>query len=259
MHGTLPSPARRRGFGVPLVLRLALRELRGGLKGFGIFLACIALGVAAIAGVTSISRSLTEGLTREGRKILGGDMAFSLMHREASPAELAFLQGRGQASAIATMRAMAMAGDKGSALVELKAVDGAYPTIGTLQTEPQLPTGDLFANRGACLQIAAEAHERPQAGLGVTPCRLLKPRSLRRVEGGEDFRGGRRYRRVLAGIAVIRRGRHQRHEAPVGFLGPSALVLILGVPGRDERVVLRDAKQGVDAGGFRRGRLMLRH
>ena len=52
------------------MLRLALRELRGGLKGFGIFLACIALGVAAIAGVSSISRSLTEGLGKEGRKIL---------------------------------------------------------------------------------------------------------------------------------------------------------------------------------------------
>ena len=47
---------------LPLTLRLALRELRGGLRGFGIFLACIALGVAAIAGVASIARSLTEGL-----------------------------------------------------------------------------------------------------------------------------------------------------------------------------------------------------
>ena len=48
-----------------------------GLKGFGIFLACIALGVAAIAGISSLSRSLTEGISREGRRILGGDMAFS--------------------------------------------------------------------------------------------------------------------------------------------------------------------------------------
>src|SRR5687767_14426562 len=103
MHGTIaasptapPFPAR-----LPLVLRLALRELRGGFQGFGIFLACIALGVAAIAGVTSISRSLTEGLTREGRQILGGDMAFSLVHREANPAEQAFLARNGQVSAIA--------------------------------------------------------------------------------------------------------------------------------------------------------------
>ena len=31
--------------------RIAQRELRGGLKGFRIFLACLALGVAAIAAV----------------------------------------------------------------------------------------------------------------------------------------------------------------------------------------------------------------
>src|ERR687893_2986432 len=126
MHGTLPAP-RRRGFALPLILRLAFRELRGGLKGFGTFLACIALGVAAIAGVASISRSLTEGLSREGRKILGGDMAFSLIHREASPAERAFLSARGRVSSIATMRAMAVAGDKGVGPIWPKALEAAHP------------------------------------------------------------------------------------------------------------------------------------
>src|SRR3954468_2874337 len=127
MHGTIPAPPRQpRRPALPLVLRLALRELRGGLKGFGVFLACIALGVAAITGVSSIARSLTEGLAHEGRRILGGDLAFSLIHREANSAERAFLTARGRVSSIASMRAMAMAGDKGSALVEVKAVDGAY-------------------------------------------------------------------------------------------------------------------------------------
>lgn len=61
-----------------LVLRLALRDMRGGLRGFGIFLACIALGVAAVAGVGSVARSLSEGLAREGRMILGGTSRFRL-------------------------------------------------------------------------------------------------------------------------------------------------------------------------------------
>src|SRR5690349_24675097 len=109
MHGTIPAtPRRRSGASLPFVLRLALRELRGGLRGFGVFLACIALGVAAIAGVSSIARSLTEGLAHEGRRILGGDMAFSLIHREANAAERAFLTARGRVSSIASMRAMAM-------------------------------------------------------------------------------------------------------------------------------------------------------
>ena len=155
MHGTLPAP-RRRGFALPLILRLAFRELRGGLKGFGTFLACIALGVAAIAGVASISRSLTEGLTREGRKILGGDMAFTLIHREAEPAERAFLAARGTVSSIATMRAMAVAGDKGSALVEAKAVDGAYPAVGEVVADPARPLRELLAERDGAFGALAD-------------------------------------------------------------------------------------------------------
>ena len=80
---TLASPTLSAEF---RPLRFALRELRGGLHGFRIFVACIALGVMAIAGVGSFSRSLTDGLAREGRVILGGDLSFSLIHREADAA-----------------------------------------------------------------------------------------------------------------------------------------------------------------------------
>ena len=42
--------------------RFAARELRGGLKGFRIFLACLALGVAAIAAVGSVRSAIEAGL-----------------------------------------------------------------------------------------------------------------------------------------------------------------------------------------------------
>src|ERR1051326_631599 len=113
-----------------LTWRFALRELRGGLRGFGVFIACIALGVAAIAGVGSFARSLGDGLAREGRVILGGDVAFSLMAREASAAERTFLDQYGRVSVAATMRAMARAQDGQTALVEIKAVDENYPLFG---------------------------------------------------------------------------------------------------------------------------------
>src|SRR5439155_26497818 len=102
-----------------LTWRFALREMRGGLRGFAVFIACIALGVAAIAGVGSFTRSLGDGLAREGRVILGGDVSFSLMTREASAAERKFLDENGRVSAAATMRAMARATDGQTALVEL--------------------------------------------------------------------------------------------------------------------------------------------
>jgi putative ABC transport system permease protein len=127
--------------------RFAFRELRGGIRGFYVLILCIALGVMAIAGVGSFSESLTGGLAREGRTILGGDAAFSLIHREASESERQFLQSRGQVSVAATMRAMARASADKMSLVEIKAVDGAYPLVGATLSEPSLPLADALAER----------------------------------------------------------------------------------------------------------------
>lgn len=157
MHGILPAPGSApRPSRIPLTLRLAFRELRGGLSGFAVFLACIALGVAAISGVASISRSLSDGLGREGKRILGGDLTYSLINREATPAERAVLDAQGTVSVVATLRAMALAGDKGAALVELKAVDGAYPAAGDLVTDPPLPLTDLLAERDGAYGAVAD-------------------------------------------------------------------------------------------------------
>ena len=138
-------------------LRFALRELRGGLHGFRIFVACIALGVMAIAGVGSFSRSLTDGLARDGRVILGGDLAFTLIHREANEEERKFLDARGQVSVGAMLRAMARTGDGRQALVELKAVDGAYPLYGAVTLDPAMPLAGALAPRDGAFGAAVDA------------------------------------------------------------------------------------------------------
>ena len=134
----------------------ALRELRGGLRGFYVFIACIALGVMTISGVGSVAASLSDGLAREGRTLLGGDVAFSLFQREAKPDEIAFLRERGKVSSIASLRGMARAGDGRLALVEIKAVDGAYPMLGRLSLEPNMPVADLLAERDGAFGAAAD-------------------------------------------------------------------------------------------------------
>ena len=140
-----------------LALRYALRELRGGLRGFYVFIACIALGVMAIAGVGSVAASLSDGLTREGRTLLGGDVAFSLIQREAKPEEVAFLRSRGEVSVAATLRGMARSADGRLALVELKAVDGNYPMLGELTLDPKMPVPDLLAERDGAFGAAADS------------------------------------------------------------------------------------------------------
>lgn len=137
---------------LPLVIRLAFRELRTGLSGFYIFVACIALGVAAIAGVGSLAGALETGLARQGQVILGGDAALRMIHRQASDAERRFLAGRGTVSEAATLRAMARTIDTGKpALVQIKATDRAHPLFGSVvlrNPDGTRPTIDILHRRG---------------------------------------------------------------------------------------------------------------
>ena len=118
-----------------LAFRFALREMRGGLRGFYIFLACIALGVAAIGGVGSASKALTGGLNEQGRQILGGDISLSAIHTPATEEQRTFLGEFGQLAQVASLRAMARTADASDQLlIDIKAVDGSYPMVGQLVT-----------------------------------------------------------------------------------------------------------------------------
>lgn len=132
-----------------LALRLALREMRGGLKGFYIFLACIALGTAAIAGVNSLSQSITATIASQGQTLLAGDIRFELNNRVATTDERAYLDGLGTVAESAGLRSMARLPDgSNQALVELKAVDAAYPLYGALESEPNQPLQELLVRDG---------------------------------------------------------------------------------------------------------------
>ncbi len=148
--------ATREGGGL-LPFRFALREMRGGLSGFYVFIACIALGVMSIAGIGSLAASLANGLARQGQVILGGDLSFTLIQREAKAAERAFLQDHGALSAAATLRAMARASDGQATLVEMKAVDAAYPLYGTVELDPVAPLKAALAERDGVFGAAADA------------------------------------------------------------------------------------------------------
>jgi len=145
------------GNGRWLPLRYAFREMRGGLQGFYVFIACIALGAMAIAGVGSLAAGLADGMAREGRVILGGDLAFTLIQREAAPIEFAFLKSHGDVSAAATLRAMARTPDGNATLVELKAVDNAYPLLGEAKLAPAATLADALAQRDGVFGAAADA------------------------------------------------------------------------------------------------------
>ena len=123
---------------IAALFRFALRDLRGGFEGLRIFMACIAIGVAAIVAVNSLARSLDDGLARDGRLLLGGDAAFSLIHRELAPEERAFFVARGTLTDVATSRAMARNAAGDATLVDLKAIGADWPSLGKAEFDPPI-------------------------------------------------------------------------------------------------------------------------
>ncbi len=89
----VPPSGRRMSAGQ--ILALAVRELRSGLSGFYIFIACVALGVMVITGVGAVTDALRGGFERQGEAILGGDVTLARMHARADAATRAWLDAQG--------------------------------------------------------------------------------------------------------------------------------------------------------------------
>ncbi len=144
--GTVGAIAARKVTGSKLRLALAIarRELRSGAGGLTVFVLCIALGVAAVAAIGSLAASFDQALARQGRTLIGGDLSFELIHRQANDAERAALDALGQVSESASFRAMARSPDGKSALIEVKAVDGAYPLYGDVTITRAGTTGPVW-------------------------------------------------------------------------------------------------------------------
>lgn len=133
---------------VATAARLARRELRGGLRGFGILLACIILGVAAIAAVGTVRASIAAGLSAEGATLLGGDAEIELTYRFASEDEAVWMQQAAlQISEVVDFRSLAVVADGPRALTQVKAVDAAYPLIGAVGLDPAMPLDIALAGQ----------------------------------------------------------------------------------------------------------------
>ena len=194
---------------VQLAFRLARRELRGGLRGVRVFLACLVLGVATIAGIGSLAGSVGAGITADARNLLGGDIEARLAYRQADAAERAYLARNGTLSEVASMRAMARTVDGARrSLIELKAVDPAYPLYGAVALSPAqsldatidrrdgvfgaavdpailtrlgLKLGDSIRVGAAVLQLRATIVREPDAaagGLGLGPRVMIAAAAL---------------------------------------------------------------------------------
>ena len=193
-----------------LALRFAARELRGGAAGLRIVLACLALGVAAIAAIGSLRAAVDAGLAANGRQILGGDLAVAGGAEALPDALKTWLSGQGaRLSDIVQMRSMLVAGSGERQLVELKAVDSGWPLVGTARLEPPQTVQDALDQRDGAFGLVAER---------VVLDRLqLKPGDTARL-GNATFI----VRGVLAG--------EPDRVATASILGPRVLIASAALP-----------------------------
>jgi putative ABC transport system permease protein len=131
-------------------LRALVRESRGSRGRLAFFIACLAVGVAAVVAVAGLSASLRDGIRREARQLLAADLA--VRGNQPLPSEvlaaITNLPGAHRTDVKETVTVAAAPGRDGqpgpSQLVELKVIDGFYPFYGKLDLRPQRPLNELL-------------------------------------------------------------------------------------------------------------------
>lgn len=243
-----------------LAFRLAVRDLRHGLSGFRIFVACLALGVAAIAAVNLVSLAFLQSLSEKGQQLLGGDVEVRLTQRELDDPQRAWLATQGRLSTTAELRGMLRA-EKGEerTLVDVKAVDTLYPLFGSVESDPQAPLTSSLERNGSAFGALIEASLMEKLGLKVGDRAILGVATLDirgvvteepdRVAGGFAFGP-----RVLVSLEALRAS---------GLVQPGSLITWNYRVAFPKTVISRDDtkvwiaganKQFPDAGWFIRDR-----
>jgi putative ABC transport system permease protein len=215
---TLARTASPRSGGLPLVLTLALRELRNGIRGFYVFIACVALGVAAITAVGALADAMRASFEAQGEVLLGGDVTLARPHKPAEAAERAWLARQGALSEVATLRAMGRRPDGADqTLIELRGVDAAYPLVGAIRLSGDLSlTEALRQEPGAAVdpilleRLSLKVGDRISIGRIEVPIRAAIESEPDKIT--ERFNVGPR---VLVSLETLRRS---------GLIEPGSLV-----------------------------------
>jgi putative ABC transport system permease protein len=153
-------------------VRVALVDLRGDLRRFGILLACLALGTGTIAGVSSVGAALQQAIMRDANTLLGGDIEVSRADRRADAAEMEYFRTLGTVAETmdSNARGDAADGSGNTAFLDILAVDTNYPLLGNV-VSPQLPPGDkpgtLLAQKDGVWGALIDPVLQDRLGIGI--------------------------------------------------------------------------------------------
>jgi len=145
-----------------VVLGAIWLECRGARGRLAFFTACLAIGVAAVVGVSALVAAMDSGIRSQSRSLLAGDLRVSARRELPQQLEPFFATRAHELARVLELSAMASSASTGeSRLVELKVVEGGYPFYGSLGLDPPSPPAAQLA--------ADEVYVGPEllAGLGL--------------------------------------------------------------------------------------------
>src|SRR5690554_4103573 len=149
-----------------MLLELAWRDLRGAGRTLWVLCACLALGVALIAASGGVYRQVGDALLADTRALFGGDVEVRT-RAPLSEDTRAWMDAHGTVSRMIEMRTMLMGDGDDAQLVELQAVDAAYPLVGRVELEPTGRLTTVLAPRAGVHGIAIDPLVASRLGLTV--------------------------------------------------------------------------------------------
>ena len=213
-------------------LRMSLRELRATWRRLVFFFLCVAVGVGAIVALRSVIQSLRFGLMSEARTMIASDVIVQT-NRPWTPEVVGRIDGiLAEAPIVARSESIEtptmVRPERGSAvarMVELRAVDGAFPFYGTLKIAGDQPySHGLLEKRGALVGPELLA----QLGVAVGD-RLLVGAQPFTIRGVIEKEPGRRIGAFSFGARVLIDRADLRETGLLGFGSRASYQILLKV------------------------------
>ncbi len=226
-----------------LAIKLALRDLRGGLSGLGLLWLCLAVAIAGLASVTSLASSIDRAMADNGRAMLGGDLSLSVAQRDATAEELAAIRALGRTSKSVMTRSMLIAPDGRSQLVELTGVDPNWRLAGEVDWGPggRRPAGPAEVGVGHEVAERLGLKLGQQVRFGRASYRIVS--IIQRIPGQSGF--------ALSPPAIV----DEPGLAASGLIQPGSISTtnyrILLPEGADAEAIGKQFQRRFESGGWR--------
>ncbi len=221
-------------------LRLARRDLKGGLGGLGLLWLCLAIAIAGLSSVTSLASSIDRAIATEGRALIGGDLVLSVSQRDANSIERAAIDSLGRASRSVGTRGMVVSSSGDSTLVELSGVDAAFPLAGVIRLVGTRPgAGEIALGRAAAERLGLSRGDLVTLGQAALRVSAI----IDKMPSGSGF--------AFAPPALV----SEAGLAATGLIQPGSISTtsyrLLLPPGTDPQAVGKDFQKRFPDGGWR--------